>query len=140
MRAASILSILVGAYFVVMAFAAPTILRWQTEYTLGKYGAAEYVDLAVSVNLERLQLDFLITKVLASGLIIAGVLMLLRRKAGLYLDLGVLLAAACYAGYGFVFVDTGILPAIKTLGWLYVIYFVFKAHRQHGVAWWRMAR
>lgn len=99
MRPASILSILAGAYFAVMAFAAPTILRWQTEYMLGKYGAAEYVDLAVSVNLERLQLDFLITKVLAFGLVIAGVLMLSRRKVGLYLELCTLLAAACYAGY-----------------------------------------
>lgn len=138
MRAASILSILVGAYFVVMAFAAPTILRWQTENTLGTYGATEYVDLAVSVSLERLQLDFFITKVLAFCLIIAGVLMLLRRKAGLYLDLCALLATACYAGYGFVVVDMGILSAIKTLCWLYAIYFVFRAHGQHGAAWWRV--
>lgn len=123
-----------------MAFAAPTILRWQTEYTLGKYGAAEYVDLAVSVNLERLQFDFLITKILASALIFAGVLMLFRRKLGLYLDLCVLLAAACYAAYGFVVMDTGILPALKTLGWLYAIYFVLRAHRQNGAAWWHVVK
>lgn len=140
MRAASILSILVGAYFVAMAFAAPAILRWQSEYALGKYGAAEYVDLAVSMNMERLQFAFLITKILASGLIIGGVLILFRRKAGLYLNLCALLSAACYAGYGFVFVDTGILPAIKTLGWLYALYFVFRAHRQHGATWWRIAK
>ena len=140
MHAASILSILVGAYFAAMAFAAPTILRWQTEYTLGKYGAAEYVDMAVSMSMERLQFDFLITKILASGLIIAGVLILLRRKSGLYLDLCALLTAACYAGYGFVIVDSGVLPGIKTLGWLYAFYFVFRANRQYGAAWWHMTK
>jgi hypothetical protein len=139
MRSASTTTILIGVYFLAMVFAAPTILRWQTEYTLGKYGASEYVDLAISINMEKLALDFAVTKVLAVALLIAGILMRYRRKVGLYVSLCAFFVAGCITIYSFVLGDASGFSLVKALAWAYAFYFVFRANRRNGADWWHIS-
>ena len=139
MRRASLLSTLIGTFFLAMAFAAPTILRWQTENTLRKMGASKYVDLAVSVNLERLAFDLLMTKVLSVAFLISGVLMLRRLKQGLFLGLATYAVCICVALYSFMAMDWALVPLFKALTWAYAFYYLLSAHRLHGTNWWRQS-
>lgn len=136
MHRASLLSTLIGAFFLVMAFAAPTVLRWQTEFTLRKIDASAYVDLVVSMNLERWAFDLLISKVLSIALLVSGILMLRRLKAGLFLGLATYAVCICVALYSFIALQWALLPLFKTLAWVYAFYYVITAHRQHGANWW----
>jgi hypothetical protein len=136
MRRASILFTVLGAVLLLFALAAPAILRWQTQNTLERYGAAKYVDLAVSSSLERIAFDLLLSKIVASALFLSGLLMLYRRKSGLYLALCALVVAIGTSLFSFAAVEVATISLVKVLGWTYALYFVLKAHRRDGAIWW----
>ena len=140
MRRASILFTVLGTVFLLFAFAAPAILRWQTQNTLEQYGASKYVDLAVSSNLERIAFDLLLSKIMALALLLSGLLMLYRRKLGLYLALCALVVAIGISLFSFVAIEIAAISLVKVLGWAYAFYFVLKAHRRDGGIWWRVSK
>lgn len=139
MRRASVLTTLIGTFFLAMALAAPTILRWQTEHTLGQMGASQYVDLAVSANLDRLAFDLLLTKVFSVAVLVSGVLMLRRIKQGLFLGLSAYAACFCVALYSFIVLGWAFVPLFKAAAWAYAFHYVLSAHRQSGSNWWRQS-
>lgn len=139
MRRASIMSTLLGAFFLAMAIAVPAILRWQTELTLAQMGASTYVDRAVSANLERLGFDLLVSKVLSAALLISGVLMLRRLKQGLFLGLCTYAIYICVALYSFTLQERAFTPLLKALVWVYAFYYLLAAHRMEGISWWRQS-
>lgn len=140
MRRASILLTVLGTVFLLFALAAPAILRWQTENTIERYGASKYVDQAVSFNVERIAFDLLLSKILASALLLSGLLVLFRRKFGLYLAVCALIVAIGSSLFSFVAIEVAVIPLVKVVGWAYALYFVLKAHRRDGAIWWKISK
>ena len=137
MRRASILLTLLGTVCLLFALAAPAILRWQTQNTLEGLGASKYVDLAVASNLERIAFDLLLSRIVASALLLSGLLMLYRRKPGLYLGICALVAAIGTSLFSFIVVEVAAISLVKVLGWTYAFYFLMMAQRRDGSIWWR---
>lgn len=134
-RSATRLAVCSGLFFLIFAICLPHILRWQAVNTLRPHGAEKHVELVVSLAMEKIGYERILTGVLAALSIAAGALIQIRRAPGLYL-----LMLVCAAFIGNVIAGIAMQPGqshavaiLRGAWWAFVFYAAFRANRQRAV-------
>jgi hypothetical protein len=116
----------------------PSILTWQAQNTLAPYGALAKVDFVVQNALDDMKAVRIRGGIISGLVIVAGVLIGLRRKAGYYLLIG--LCGIAVSNAVFYVVETQSIPSrevVQSFLWGFMLVSVFWRNRRHEATWWR---
>jgi hypothetical protein len=138
MRSSSNLDIWSGLIFLAFLAAIPTILTWQAQNTLEPYGALDKVNFVVRHALDDLKVARILGAINSLLVILAGVLIGLRRRFGYYLLIGLCCIAVADAVFAVVETRSVLGRAvIQFFFWGFMLAFVLRKNHLYGGTWWR---
>lgn len=138
MRSSSKLAIWSGLVFLAFLAAIPTVLRWQAQNTLEPFSALDKVNFVVQNALDDLKVARILGAINSLLVILAGVLIGLRRRVGFYLLIG--LCGIAVAGAVLAVVVTRSVSGqavFQFFFWGSMLAFVSRENHRHGATWWR---
>jgi hypothetical protein len=138
MRSSSNLAIWSGLIFLVFLAAMPAILTWQAQNTLAPYGALDKVNFVVQNALDDMKVVRILGAINSLLVILAGVLIGIRRKSGYYLLIG--LCGIAVTDAIFAVVEAESIPGramIQFFLWGFMLAYVLRKNHRYGATWWR---
>jgi hypothetical protein len=142
MRLVAILTIVLATLWLVLAAAAPTLMRWEMTSALSRYGSSQaQIEAIVASEQAQLQPRVLFAYGVGGFTLCAGLLILRRLQLGLCL----LYACAAVATVGALLLPMSERPpsvgsvVLSLALWLSLARLAYVRQQAHGHTWWRSA-
>jgi len=127
-----------GLIFGLLTLAVPSILEWQVKTSLQQFDAQKMTPQLVDASMEELRPGLAITQVHSGFCIIAGVLMLKRRRIGWQIWAGLCCVPILLGAFDILRGSSIGAPILRAAWWLLVLFVSWKTV-QRGSSYWKTA-